>query len=222
MHIWGIKKSIKSWEHLRDGNLKETFILRLDHSHVIKPMSVIHSLSIGEFIKRINDQICQVSSKTSVTASGPIGAPHSVLWIPVIICCVPCLLRCAFASVTTHKDIVRGRELSQATGANLLECSEPQVLRSFIPLRRLWSMTSGCRMVKFQFSYLRSEQTYTRVPCRVRLESPSLELCLKSHFRLASCAFLVGFLRKSLFKNKSNACESSSQGLFLKNSVSDL
>lgn len=78
-------------------------------------------------------------------------------------------------------------------------------------------MTSGCRSMKFQLSCLRSEQTlrYTlnsRLLCRIGLELPSKELCLKWHFRLSPCASQVGFSCKC-FLSESPAYEFSSPGL---------
>ena len=116
-----------------------------------------------------------------------------------------------------HKEVCSVRRLSQAPGAKLLGCSEPEVLRGYIPLKSLCSMTYECRSMKFQLSGFCSEQAlrdslHSRVPCGIRLESPSVDLCLKSSFYLASFPSPVGFSCKC-FLNKSFARESSSQRL---------
>ena len=57
-----------------------------------------------------NDEMYQVSNRTSVIGPSAVGVLPRFPWLPLTMSCDPCLHCCAFASVAVHKEIIRERK----------------------------------------------------------------------------------------------------------------
>ena len=77
----------------------------------------------------------QVSNRTSVIGPSAVGILPRFPWLPLTMSCDPCLHCWAFASIAVHKEVIRERK-RKATGADLIGCFKPEVLREYLPLVR--------------------------------------------------------------------------------------